>query len=288
MNEEGKQFWVKLHFKTETGIKNLTTEEADQYKVTDPDYATRDLFEHIEKGGEAGWRVCAQIMPYEDAWTYRFNPFDVTKIWPHKDYPLVQFGRMVLNRNPSNYHAEVEQSAFSPATLVPGIEPSPDKMLQGRLFSYPDTQRYRLGGNYLQLKINCPYRARLNNYQRDGVLSNGQGGSSLNYEPNSFGGPTAKPDAKIAPFELKGVVGQYNHNHPNDDFVQPGNLYRHVLGPAERTRLVNNLSGAMKPVKREDVKIRAIRNFYRADPEFGIRIAQNLGLDVSKVRLGNL
>jgi len=161
VNTEGTPYWVKLHFKTETGIKNFTAEEATKLAGEDPDWATRDLFNHIAKGGEAAWRVCMQVMPFEQAATYKWNPFDVTKVWPQKDFPLIQFGRMVLNRNPDNYFAETEQSAFSPSHMVPGVEPSPDKMLQGRLFSYPDTHRHRLGPNYDQIPINCPYAARV-------------------------------------------------------------------------------------------------------------------------------
>lgn len=286
VNAEGKAVWVKLHFKTESGIKNFTAEEAAAVAAKDPDFATRDLFNHIQGGGIAAWRVCAQIMPYEDAWTYRINPFDVTKVWPHKDYPLVEFGRMVLNRNPTNYHAEVEQSAFSPSHMVPGIEASPDKMLQGRLFSYPDTHRHRLGSNYQQIPINCPYRARVATYQRDGVTFNDNGGSGPNYFPNSFNGPAPKAEYKEAPFEVKGVVGRYGNVHPNDDFVQAGDLYRKVLTAAERTRLISNIAGAMKGVTREDIKIRAIRNYYRADSEFGTRLAQAVGVDIAKIRAG--
>lgn len=286
VNAEGKPVWVKLHFKTESGVKTFTNEEAAAVAAKDPDYATRDLFTHINTGGIAAWRVCAQIMPYEDAWTYRINPFDVTKIWPHKDYPLVEFGRMVLNRNPTNYHAEVEQSAFSPSHMVPGIEASPDKMLQGRLFSYPDTHRHRLGGNYQQIPINCPYRARVANNQRDGVTFGDNGGSGPNYFPNSFNGPAPKAEYKEAPFEIKGVVGRYAHVHPNDDFSQAGDLYRKVLSAAERTRLINNLAGSIKNVTREDIQIRAIRNYYRADTEFGTRLAQAVGVDISKIRAG--
>jgi catalase len=287
VNAEGKQFWVKFHFKTESGIKNLTTEEADRLKSVDLDYAQRDLYNHLENGGIAAWKVHVQIMPFEDAWTYRFHPFDITKVWSHKDYPLIPFGRMVLNKNPTNYFAEVEQSAFSPSHLVPGIEASPDKMLQGRLFSYPDTHRHRLGVNYQQIPINCPYRTKVNNYQRDGFMAvNDNGGSTPNYEPNSFNGPRAKPDAKEAPFELHGVANRYAYNHPNDDFVQAGTLYRVVYDEAARTRLINNIVGAMKGITREDIKIRAIRNFYLADPEYGTRIAVGLGIDINKVKNG--
>ena len=190
INAAGETHYIKLHFKTEQGIKNFTADEAAELAKKDPDYATRDLFDQIEKGNHPSWRVCVQVMPAADAAKYKWNIFDVTKIWPQSDYPLIQFGRMTLNRNPQNYFAEVEQSAFAPTHTVPGIEPSEDKMLQGRLFSYPDTHRHRLGANYTQIPINCPYRARTHHYQRDGPMTvNGNHGPGPNYEPNSFNGP---------------------------------------------------------------------------------------------------
>jgi len=283
-NAEGKPCWVKLHFKTESGIQSLTQDEAKVLHGTDADHATRDLFNHIANGGEAAWKVCAQIMPFEDALKYRFNPFDITKVWPHKDYPLVPFGRMVLNRNPENYFAEVEQSAFSPSHLVPGIEPSPDKMLQGRLFSYPDTHRHRLGVNYEQIPVNCPYaiRGKVKNGQRDGFMAiNGNQGSTPNYAPNSFGGPVTTPDAKISTFEASGVVGKYNYQHPNDDFVQPGNLYR-LMTPDQKARLIGNIVGHLGKA-RKDIQERQVQHFYRADPDYGVRVAKGIGLDPSKV-----
>lgn len=168
INEQGEVFYVKYHFKTDSGIKNFTRQEADQLKASSKDYATEDLYNHIAKGGVASWTWKVQIMPEKDAENYRFDVFDVTKIWPHSDYPLIPVGKLVLNKNPQNYFAEVEQAAFAPTNLVPGIEPSNDKMLQGRLFSYPDTHRHRLGANFDQIPINCPYKCRVSNYVRDG------------------------------------------------------------------------------------------------------------------------
>lgn len=168
VNEQGEQFWVKYHWKTDQKIKNLTAEQADKIKSIDADYATRDLHNNIRDGNAATWTLQVQIMPVAEGYDYRWNIFDVTKVWPHKDYPCIDIGRMVLNKNPENYFAETEQSAFSPSHLVPGIEPSFDKMLQGRLFSYPDTHRHRLGANYDHIPINCPYRAKVHNGQRDG------------------------------------------------------------------------------------------------------------------------
>jgi catalase len=253
-----------------------------------PDYATEDLFNHIAKGGEAAWKFYVQIMRPEDEPKYRFNVFDITKVWPHSDYPLIPVGRLVLNRNPENFFAEVEQAAFSPSHLVPGIEASPDKMLQGRLFSYPDTHRHRLGVNYQQIPVNCPFAVKggVRNYMRDGfMVVNGNQGKGPNYTPNTFNGPR---DAGVQykehrPVEVHGVVDRYRYNHPNCDFEQPGVFYRKVLTPEQRTRLVNNIVGHMKNVTRRDIQVRAIRNFYKADPEYGSRIAQGVGIDVSLV-----
>jgi len=285
VNAEGKAVWVKLHFKTEAGIQCLTDEESQKVKSTDPDHATRDLYNFIANGGEAGWKVYAQIMPYEEAFKYRFNPFDVTKVWPHKDYPLQPFGRMVLNRNSENYFAEVEQSAFSPSHFVPGIEASPDKMLQGRLFSYPDTHRHRLGANYHQIPINCPYavKGKWDTYQRDGFMAvNGNGGGSPNYAPNSFNGPLPRGDARIHSWDATGVVARYTYQHPNDEFTQPGNLYR-LMTPDQKTRLINNIVGHLKNARR-DIQERAVANFYRADADYGTRLAKGLGHDVAKLQ----
>jgi len=164
--------------------------------LKDKDFSTSDLYNNIEQGNFPSWTWFVQVMPEKDAEKYRFDVYDITKVWPHSDYPLIKVGKMTLNRNPENYHAEVEQSAFSPSHLIPGIEPSNDKMLQGRLFSYPDTHRHRLGKNYQQIPINCPYRARVNTYERDGGATvNGNFGGTPNYEPNTMGGPKEDPSA---------------------------------------------------------------------------------------------
>jgi len=284
VNSEGKAVWVKIHIKTEAGIECLTQEEAQKLVGQDGDHATRDLFNHIASGKEATWKVYAQIMGYEEAFKYRYNPFDVTKVWPHKDYPLQPFGRMVLNRNPENYFAEVEQAAFSPSHMVPGIEPSLDKMLQGRLFSYPDTHRHRLGVNYTQIPINCPYMTKggAKNGQRDGLMAvNGNQGNAPNYFPNTVNGPVPLPEARLSPFESSGVVGRYEYQHPNDDFVQPGNLYR-LMTQDQKARLINNIVGHLKNARR-DIQERQVAHFYRADPDYGLRIAKGIGLDPTKV-----
>jgi len=283
VNARGEGVWCKIHFKTETGIKNLNREEAIKLAGTDPDHATRDLFETIAKGGEASWRAYLQIMPFEDAPKYRFDITDMTKVWPHKDYPLIEFGRLVLNRNPENYFAEIEQAAFSPANLVPGIEASNDKMLQGRLFSYYDTHRHRLGVNYTQIPVNCPYRARLGNYsERDGFMNvNGNQGSKTNYEPNSVAG-TPKEDRSLLehPTPVSGTIIRSRYTHPNSDFEQVGALYRKAMNEQDRAHLVHNIVNHLKNARRE-IQERQVKLFYRADPEYGTRVAKGMGLETN-------
>ncbi|MFS0905592.1 catalase KatA [Priestia aryabhattai] len=278
VNAEGDGVWVKYHFKTEQGVKNLAPDVAAKLAGENPDYHTEDLFNAIEKGDFPSWKLYVQIMPLEDADTYRFDPFDVTKVWSQKDYPLIEVGRMVLDRNPENYFAEVEQATFSPGTLVPGIDVSPDKMLQGRLFAYSDAHRYRVGANHQALPINRP-RSEVNNYQRDGQMRfDDNGGRSAYYEPNSFGGPTESHENKQAAYPVSGVADSVAYDH-NDHYTQAGDLYR-LLSKDERTRLVANIVEAMKPVEKEEIKLRQIQHFYKADPEYGKRIADGLGLSV--------
>ncbi|MFF2443393.1 catalase KatA [Priestia megaterium] len=278
VNAEGDGVWVKYHFKTEQGVKNLSPDVAAKLAGENPDYHTEDLFNAIEKGYFPSWKLYVQIMPLEDADTYRFDPFDVTKVWSQKDYPLIEVGRMVLDRNPENYFAEVEQATFSPGTLVPGIDVSPDKMLQGRLFAYSDAHRYRVGANHQALPINRP-RSEANNYQRDGQMRfDDNGGRSVYYEPNSFGGPTESQENKQAAYPVSGVADSVAYDH-NDHYTQAGDLYR-LLSEDERTRLVANIVEAMKPVEKEEIKLRQIQHFYKADPEYGTRVADGLGLSV--------
>lgn len=277
-NAEGEGVWIKYHFKTEQGVKNLTADVAAQIAGENPDFHTEDLFNAIEAGDFPAWKLYVQIMPLEDANTYRFDPFDVTKVWSQKDYPLIEVGRMVLDRNPENYFAEVEQATFSPGTMVPGIDVSPDKMLQGRLFAYADAHRYRVGANHNHLPINRA-RTEVNSYQRDGQMRfDGNGGKSVNYEPNSFGGPTEVNEHKQAAFPVSGVAENVGYDH-HDHYTQAGDLYR-LMSEEERARLVDNIVSAMKPVERDDIKLRQIGHFYKADPEYGTRIAQGLGLQV--------
>ncbi|MBN1362021.1 MAG: catalase [Sedimentisphaerales bacterium] len=282
-NAKGETFWVQYHFKTEQGIRNLTRQQASKLAGEDPDYATRDLREAIEKGAYPSWKVCVQIMPATDAKTYRWNINDITKVWPHADYPLVEIGRMTLNRNPDNYFAEVEQAAFCPGNFVPGIAASPDKMLQARLMSYHDAHLYRLGTNYQLLPVNAPKATHAHNYQRDGYMrldDNGKGGP--NYWPNSMDGPAPDPSFAEPPIELEGVAARHPQELTDDDFFQPGELYRRVMSDTDREHLVGNivahLGGAQKRIQRRQTAL-----FYKADPDYGKRVAQGLGLDVKDV-----
>jgi catalase len=283
-NDKGEYFWVQYHFKTEQGIQNLTCEEAEIMKGKDPDHATRDLYGAIKRGDYPSWRLEVQIMTPGEAESYRFDPFDITKVWPHADYPPIIIGRMVLNRNPENYFAEVEQSAFSPANFVPGIAASPDKMLQGRLFSYHDTHRHRLGPNYHLLPVNSAKGCPVNNYQRDGFMRfDNNGGGSPNYYPNSFGGP--EPDPKIAepPFEVSGKAARQRYIHPNDDFVQAGDLYRKVMTDTDRDHLIGNIVSHLCNAQKR-IQYRQTAVFYKADADYGTRVAKGLNLDVNEVK----
>jgi catalase len=278
VNADGEAVWIKYHFKSEQGVKNMAPELAGKLAGDNPDYHTEDLFHAIDKGDFPAWRLHVQIMPFEDAETYRFDPFDVTKVWSHKDYPLIEVGRMVLNRNPENYFAEVEQATFSPGTMVPGVEASPDKMLQGRLFAYSDAHRYRVGPNHNLLPINRP-KVEVNNYQRDGAMrSDHNGGGSVYYEPNSFGGPKEEPEHKQTAFQVNGLAEQAVYDQ-NDHYTQAGDLYR-LMSADERARLIETVVGAMKPVERDDIKLRQIQHFYKADPEYGEKVAKGLNLAI--------
>jgi catalase len=281
-NESGKYVWVKYHFKTEQGIKNLTREEADRMKSSDPDHATRDLSAAIQRGEFPAWRLEIQVMTPEQAADYRFDPFDITKVWPHSDFPCIPIGRMVLNRNPESYFNEVEQSAFSPANFVPGIGPSPDKLLQGRLFSYHDTHRYRLGPNYHMLPVNAPKAAPAANYQRDGAMNYGTMGGAPNYYPNTFHGPTPDPAAAEAAFGVSGMAARQPYIHPNDDFVQAGDLYRQAMTDADRTHLIGNIVAHLGNAQKR-LQLRQAALFYKADLEYGSCVAEGLGLNVAEV-----
>jgi catalase len=276
INTKNERLWVKFHFKTQQGIQNMMWEETDCIVGKDPDYHTRQLFEAIERGDYPKWKFYVQIMP--EAATYRWNPFDLTKVWPHKDYPLIEVGVMELNRNPQNYFAEVEQSAFSPANVVPGISFSPCKMLQARIFAYADAHRYRLGVNYEHLPINRPRTKEVNNYQRDGFMRfDGNTGAAVNYEPNSFGGPKADSAFSEPPLKLSGDADRYDQKPGvDDDYIQPGDLYR-LMPPDEQKRLVENIAFAMKNVPK-NIQEKMVAHFRKADYAYGQGVAKGLGL----------
>ncbi|MEV0936097.1 catalase [Streptomyces phaeochromogenes] len=275
-NAEGEAFFVKYHFKTNQGIRSLSSEQAAEIAGKDPNSHQTDLLQAIERGVRPSWTLYVQVMPAAEADGYRFNPFDLTKVWPHDDYPLQRVGRLVLDRNPDNVFAEVEQAAFSPNNFVPGTGPSPDKMLQGRLFAYADAHRYRLGVNHTLLAVNAPRATVASNYGRDGLMAaNSQGRAARNYEPNSYGGPTETGRPLSAPLAVNGHTGTYETPlHTKDDhFFQAGELYR-LMSEEERSRLVANIAGGLSQVSRDDVVEKNLAHFHAADPEYGRRVEE--------------
>jgi len=282
-NKKGEYFWVQYHFKTDQGIKNLTREQATRLAGENPDHATKDLYDAIERGEYPSWTLQMQIMTPEQAKDYRFDIFDITKVWPHSDFPLIEVGRLVLNRVPKNYFAEVEQAAFGPGNMVPGIAASPDKMLQARIFSYHDAHIHRLGPNYHLIPVNSPKAAPEKSYQRDGFMRvDDNGGSGPNYWPNSAGGPAPDPDSLEPPFDVSGQAARQAYAHPNDDFVQAGNLYRDVMKDEDRDHLIGNITGHLKGAKKR-IQLRQTALFYKADPDYGARVAKELGLNIKKI-----
>ncbi|XP_041770407.1 catalase-like [Anopheles merus] len=280
VNADGKPVYCKFHFKTDQGIKNLDPARANELTATDPDYSIRDLYNAIAKKDFPSWTLKVQVMTFEQAEKVPYNPFDLTKVWPQSDFPLIPVGRMVLDRNPNNYFAEVEQAAFAPSHLVPGIEPSPDKMLQARLFAYADTHRHRVGANYLMLPVNCPYRVATRNFQRDGPMNctDNQGGAP-NYFPNSFSGPQTCPRAhklQNTPLKLSGDVNRYETGD-EDNFSQATVFYRRVLDDAGRQRLINNIVGHLKDAS-PFLQERAVKNFAMVDADFGRHLSEGLKL----------
>merc|ERR1712038_1913524 len=273
VNGAGEAVYCKFHYKTDQGHRTFTRQQADEVAKQDPDHAIRDLYNAIAAGDHPTWTMYIQVMTFQQAEQWYFNPFDLTKVWPHDEFPLMPVGKLTLNRNPSNYFAEVEQLAFSPAHLVPGIEPSPDKMLQGRLFSYNDTHRHRLGANFQQIPVNCPYRARVQNYQRDGPMTvDGNQGGAPNYFPNSFKGPLEDKEAKIHPIQVTGDVRRYN-SADEDNFTQCGIFFREVLKEDEKERLVDNIASHLCNAQKF-LQDRAINNFSAADKEYGKTIKE--------------
>jgi len=274
INADAKAVYCKFHFKTDQKIKNIDVKRADVLAGTDPDYGIKDLYNAIANGNFPSWTCYIQVMTYQQAEKSPINPFDVTKVWPQKEYPLIPVGKMVLDRNPSNYFAEVEQIAFCPAHMIPGIEPSPDKMLLGRMFSYTDTHRHRLGTNFLQLPVNCPYKVR--SYLRDGPQAINNQGGAPNYHPNSFGGATNDARAKhlSPPFHVSGEAKRYDTGD-EDNYSQPSIFYRKTLNEEERTRLISNIVGNLKNAV-DFIQKRAVDNFSKVDSSFGKRIAEGL------------
>ncbi|MFJ8751868.1 catalase [Streptomyces sp. NPDC102441] len=275
-NAQGEAFFVKYHFKTNQGVRSLSADQAAEQVGKDANSHQTDLLQAIERGVNPSWTLHVQLMPAAEAVDYRFNPFDVTKVWPHADYPLQRVGRLVLDRNPDNVFAEVEQAAFSPNNFVPGIGPSPDKMLQGRLFAYADAQRYRLGINHTQLPVNAPKTAQVDNYGRDGLHATRYGSrQDKNYEPNSYAGPAQTGAALASPLAVHGWTG--THEAPlhakDDDFFQAGELYR-LMSADEKDRLIANIAGGLSQVTRDDVIEKNLAHFHAADAGYGKRVEE--------------
>jgi catalase len=284
-NAKGERFWVKWHFKTDQGIECLSNEESAALSGSDPDHAQADLVEAIESKNYPTWRVYLQVMSESEAEQCSFNPFDLTKVWPHGDYPLQHIGTLELNRNAENYFAEVEQAAFSPSNLVPGITPSPDKMLQARLFSYPDAQRYRLGVNYNELPVNCPHATRAATYQRSGAMAgthdafnkctHSSGAGAPNYGPNTAGGPCEQPQLKEPPLKVSGNADRYDHREGADDYSQAGNLFR-IMSAGQQQELANTIAGSLSQVTAA-VREKMLGHFRACDPQYGELVEKACG-----------
>ena len=283
INDKNERVWVKFHLVCQQGIETLTDEEAEKITGKDREAHQRDLYESIEKGDYPRWKMFIQVMTEEQALKMPYNPFDLTKVWYKKDFPLIEVGYLELNRNPENYFAEVEQSAFNPANIVPGIGFSPDKMLQGRLFSYGDAQRYRLGVNHNQIPVNAP-RCPFNSYHRDGQMRvNNNAGSTLGYEPNSYGKWQEQPEYKEPPLALNGAADHWNFREDdNDYYTQPGKLFR-LMSPEQKKVLFENTARSMGDIPKE-IKLRHISNCYKADPEYGQGIAEVLGISIDEIK----
>jgi catalase len=276
INADNERYWVKFHMKCMQGIKNLTDAEAETLIGKDRESHQRDLYAAIERGDFPKWKFCIQIMPEMDATKVPHNPFDLTKVWPHSDYPLIEVGMLELNRNPANYFAEVEQAAFNPANIVPGIGFSPDKMLQGRLFSYGDAQRYRLGVNHNQIPVNQP-RCPIHSYHRDGAMRvDGNFGGTQGYEPNSLGEWPEQPGFAEPPLNLEGAADHWDHREDTDYYSQPGALFR-LMTPTQQRILFENTARSIGGIPRE-IQIRHITNCLKADPAYGKGMADALGI----------
>ncbi|MEO3427569.1 catalase [Pelagibius sp. CAU 1746] len=278
INKDGERFWVKFHFKTRQGHKHWTNAEAEEIVGRTRESTQEDLYSSIENGDFPQWMVYVQVMPETEAGKTPYNPFDLTKVWPHGDYPLIEVGVMELNRNPDNYFAEIEQAAFSPSNVVPGIGFSPDKMLQARIFSYADAHRYRLGTHYEALPVNAP-KCPVRHYHKDGPMrffANNPTPDAY-YEPNSFDGPKQDESYAEPPLKISGDAERYNHRDGNDDYTQPGNLFR-LMDAGQQQRLFSNIAAAMQGVPEEIVQ-RQLVHFHRADPAYGAGVAKALGVE---------
>ncbi|HMN22669.1 MAG TPA: catalase [Ottowia sp.] len=279
-NAEGERFWVKMHFKTQQGIRNLSDAEAEAIVGKDRESHQRDLYEAIERGDFPKWTLYVQVMPELDAEKVPYHPFDLTKVWPHADYPLIEVGEFELNRNPENFFLDVEQSAFSPSNLVPGIGVSPDRMLQARLFNYADAQRYRLGTNHHQIPVNrarCPVHS--NHRDGTGRVDDNYGGLP-HYEPNSFGQWQGQPEFAEPPLRINGEAKHWSfHADDANYFEQPGKLFR-LMRPEQQQALFDNTARAMGDAL-DFIKMRHIRNCHAADPAYGAGVAKALGIDLA-------
>ncbi|MBN8902462.1 MAG: catalase, partial [Rhodospirillales bacterium] len=275
-NGQGERFWVKFHFKTMQGHTHWTNDEANAVIGTDRESSQRDLYESIARGEYPRWRMMVQVMPELDAEKTPYNPFDLTKVWPHADYPLIEVGIVELNRNPEHYFAEIEQAAFSPSNIVPGIGFSPDKMLQARIFAYADAHRYRVGTHYEALPVNRPHAAPVHSYHADGPMRfDAPKGTDAYYEPNSFNGPVQDPSVQEPPLRISGDAARWDHRVGNDDYTQAGNLFR-LFDAAQRQRLFANVAASMQGVPAEIVE-RQIAHFTKADPAYGAGVRAAIG-----------
>ena len=279
INADNGRVWVKFHFHSQQGVKNLSDAEAETLIGKSRESHQEDLYASIENGEFPSWKMFIQIMTEKEAMESSYNPFDLTKVWYHKDFPLIEVGVLELNRNPENYFAEVEQSAFNPASVVPGIGFSPDKMLQGRLFSYGDAQRYRLGVNHQQIPVNAP-KCPFHNYHRDGAMRvDGNHGSTIGYEPNSYGQWQEQPEANEPPLDLEGAADHWNHREDDDYYSQPRKLFQ-LMTPEQQQVLFGNTARAMGDAP-DEIKMRHIENCTKADPTYGKGVAEALGISSS-------
>ncbi|QMV67148.1 catalase [Sphingobacterium paramultivorum] len=289
INSSDEVVYVKFHYKTAQGIENFSNEESVKMKGEDPDHAQRDLVNAIANGDFPRYNVSIQVMTYEQAKNFRWNPFDITKTWPQQEYPLIEVGYFELNQIPANYFRDVEQAAFSPSNVIDGIGFSPDKMLQGRILSYPDAQRYRIGSNYQDLPVNaCPFM--VNNYHRDGAMKfTDNGGASPNYFPNSFDGNYEDPVYKTKPYQLESnTVAHFERNENDDDhYTQPGILFDRVMSEQDRLNTISNIVGAMSGIegpKRNDIIMRQLCHWFRASVPLGMGVAKGLGIDMQELQ----